>query len=148
MYICVFKYFQNLPFDDGNLKNKNQFLGNEESPLDSDRPIIRIRINTNGGNAAPYSLLRRRPNSNMRLRIKQGTNSNNGLFRIQYRRKHQSISQTDDHKNEQPRQETRQRIILRPETRDTSKKIIIQSRRPSKLRIASGMLNNIRFRQY
>lgn len=148
MYICVFEYFQNLKVDDGNLQNQNQFMGNEESVLDSDRPRIRIRINTNGGNAAPYILFRRRPNSNMRLRIKQGTNSNNGLFRILYRRKHQNISQQDDHKNRQPRQETRQRIIFRPEARDTSKRIIIQSRRPSKLRIASGMFNNIRFRQY
>ena len=82
-----------------------------EQAADPNGPGIRIRINTNGGNVIPYILLNRRPNTNMRLRIRQSVNMNDGPVRIVYKRNDQSKSQQDVNLDSQINEIARQRLI-------------------------------------
>ncbi|CAG2233465.1 unnamed protein product [Mytilus edulis] len=89
------------------------FPRNDEARLNtnSDTSGIRIHINANGGRDTPYIVLRRKPNSNMRLRINQGMNSN-APFRIVYAGNQHSTSDSNGPFHPQ-HASSRQRIVFR-----------------------------------
>ncbi|VDI12060.1 Hypothetical predicted protein [Mytilus galloprovincialis] len=107
-------YAMYIPNENNEETGKNSmFPRNDEARLNtnSDTSGIRIHINGNGGRDTPYIVLRRKSNSNMRLRINQGMNSNAPL-RIVYAGNQHSSSDSNGplHPQHAP---SRQRIVLR-----------------------------------
>ncbi|CAC5359442.1 unnamed protein product [Mytilus coruscus] len=91
----------------------SMFPRNDEARLstNSDTSGIRIHINANGGRDTPFIVLRRKPNSNMRLRINKDMNSNAPL-RIVYAGNEHSNSDSNGPFHPQ-HTSSRQRIVFR-----------------------------------
>lgn len=78
MIINVLLYFQNEVYS-------NNVFPQERVVQDPYSPAIRILINTNDRRSSPFITLRRRTNTNFKLRISTDVMNNNGPLRIAYR---------------------------------------------------------------
>ncbi|XP_071139140.1 uncharacterized protein [Mytilus edulis] len=114
VYVMETAYAMYIPNENNEETGKNSmFPRNDDIRLNtnSDTSGIRIHINSNGGRDTPYIVFRRKPNSNMRLRINQGMNSNAPLRIVYAGNKHSSSESNGPfHPQHAP---SRQRIVFR-----------------------------------
>lgn len=107
----------------------------DDSFSDMDSPRIRIHINTDGTNGVPYIFLRRRLNTNMRLRIQPGASSDNKPIRIVYRNNNDVPDFTGMESLER-KQGTDSRQPISADSRSNLRRIILSTRGASRIRFS------------